>query len=822
VANAPVERRATRSSFAFDGGSPVQTRPTLDPGRREGRVVGGESTGSVVRANPFTLPADDGIPQFLLDMAEPYIREKQAEAVVKGATDYAAGRTIKDIAAGDSGIARIFGTSGYHEGAAAFAAADAWAKAKTAIASDPEVEKLPPDKLGSYLAGKYREAQTGDPLTDQMIQHSVMQDHGPLVASLTAKHEAYAQTQARAGYTNNIDNNGTYLQQVQSDLTLDPASPAGKEARATAMRNFVSSVLARPFGMRDDVYRDTIVNSARAAMAKGNFYAFEAMKANGLDTLMTDEQAARMETAYQTATSRTFADVSAHPEISRRVATLDMQIRTGLKDGKTAITLPEIDTAVAEINNIAAGLTGVAGREFISGEELTGLHKQFNEGVFSAGLRLQARQFQLEDREAQHQWEEEKHAREQAEGMRIASTMASAGNTAAALATGAAKEQDVNLVFGKAVASGDMQLLATNFSSGRYVNSFAANQMQSLVENSIGIGVTEGFKQAYGQWSALDKINPAAAMAYMGDHANNMASYDRLVKGGEKDIAAYAASFGKGELGRVNLPTGVATKDARASVDQAITANDRRWFGLAGTLTPLATSSKQLLTELLMRKAGDYAQQRGVSMDVAAADTLQAAIASGEIERAGPFVWNNQRGTEKFGHSLGLPDDTMDKLVASVADQRLKAAGFPAGISGDDYTVLRASDANGAPFLYIRADDGEGSHVDVALSVRELKEANRKVVLSKLQASQPHPAPLRIGISSAATAKRQKSYKDAMQQVGGSTDIGTPVANALVNTLDIVGTSQRTGDLILSAGSSVAREAVRGMRKQFNKTTKRP
>lgn len=780
---ADYSRQPTRSSFAFATAQPVETRSTLDPGFRGGGVVGGDSQGGVVRGTPFTLPSgDDGIPDFLQRLAEPYIRARQSEMVVKGATDFAAGKPLKDIAKGDSGIASIFGPSGYHQGAAAFAATDAWAKTKDEILNDDDLAKLGPDELSKHLAQTYQGMMTGDPVTDQLLQHTVMTDHGALVQALTAKHEVYVQNAARLNWSNTQDATATALQSFAG--AADLSSPSGQEALRQQTTAYATGVFSKPHGMATDVYQKAVAGSASAAVDQGNFYAYEALKANGLSSYLSDEQQVALDAKYQAGTSRAFAQVASDPEISRRLATLDMQIRTGLKSGatNTPLSLPDIDAAVAEINGIARAKTGIQGRDFVSGDDLTAMHKQSNEGVFSAGLRLQSHQWELEKEQRGQAWDIEKKQIEDAEKLRIAASYAGAGNVASGLATGTVQETDANLIFGKAAAAGDMRLLAHNFASGSYVNKFAASQLQGPVSNSIGHGVTAGFRSAYKQWSALHAANPAAAAGYFGDFAANMEGYDRLLHGGETELSAYAQTFGKPtEPGAIDLPEGVNRRDAVKAVTAAVQADDRRYLGIMGSRTPLSSSAQNLVTEWLLPKAGAYARQSGVSIDQAAHKLYAVGLANGEIERAGPLAWTNRQGATKIGQLVGLPDDATDRLVTQVANDRLVKAGFAKGTSAADYRTLRIDGADGRPALYIQAmNDDFSGHTDVLVTLDDLKLANRKNVQAAIEAARPKPVLPSIDVSNKGIANRRDSYRHAMDAKPGDTvtDLGQVVSDA--------------------------------------------
>lgn len=718
MANPPF-RQATRSSFAFNTAQPVETHATLNPGFRGGAVQGGESRGEVVRATPFTLPTDDGIPDFLLKSVEPYIREKQTEAMFKGMTDAAAGKTLKDIDKGDSGIGQIFGPSYYHQGAAAFTATAALENLKAEVAKDPTVEQMDSGQLSQYLAGKYKGLMTGDSVADPVLQQSIMQMHGPLVQQLTARREAYVQRQALLGWSNTADGKAGNLQSTLTDPALD--GPSGNEAKATSLRDYVSHVLNRPVNMTVEAHQGAVVNSARAALSKGNFYAFEALKANGLDNLLGDEQAARMETAYHSAAQRAFARVSSDPAVNDQLAAMDLAI----KGGKVTSDA-QLREWANKVNTVAAKVTGIQSEQLITGDDLLAMQKDLNEHQFQGYLRVQEHQFQLRKMELDHQLSLEEDEAKQAQKYKLAGIAASTGNASLALSQGGADSQSINRVFSEAVAGGRFDVLAKNFIQSQYVNDAAANELQSPVAASIGVGLTEGFKGAYSRWQQLYAANPAAAASYYGKYGADMEAYHRLIKGGEQPLAAYAQSFGRPpDQGHLDLPQGTKPEEAYKAVADVIAKEDAGWF--SSGRTPLASSSSGLITEYLVHEAGAYAQRAGIPLEAAAERVKGRLFSSGVLERAGPFAWNNQHSTRPLQDYLGLPAEHVDKLVTQVADAKLRAAGFDNGASGDNYETMRYTGPDGRPALYIMAYPSDGSqHVDAVIHLSDLQAANMK------------------------------------------------------------------------------------------------
>jgi hypothetical protein len=738
-------------SFAFSAPSPIQTNTQPVGGNTpQAGVIGGDSQGGVVRATPFTYSdGNDGIPQFLQSLVEPYVKAKQQEKFDAGADAVANGAGIKEIASSDNGIGRLFGPSFYHQGAAMYDSVTKVAQLHDDIANDPELYKLDDASRTAEVSKRGQALLTGDPITDHLIQTGLMTNRPAVMATLAKKNVAYGNAQAINKQSAAVDAQGGQLQSIvlQNNALSSPDDGSQLNVQ-TATHNFVQS-FAKPYGMTDESYATFIQNSAINLRAKGNFVGYEALKSSGLLSPggpLNDAQIDRIEKGYDKDASHVLADAAFDPDINKALVWMNYQITTGGFHGPR-----DILESAQTVNDLVRRKTGMTDKPIITGDDVEAMQKEYAAQGFAAHLRLQSRQWELEDRQATWAHEDAADQAKAVQAVAAASGAISAGNVATSLAIGAVHSDDVNLVFQRQFNKGNITPLVQNFVNSKYVNENVANQIQSSVASSIGTGPTKSFDAAYKQWQALSAANPGAASAYMGSYAAKMIAYGNYVNGGETSLSAYAQSFGRSDPGgRPELPAGVKQTDAAKGVDSALQKDDTWLFGMLGSRTPLASSSRAMLGNVLLGPAAAFASQSGLDMATATTHVLQQKLASGEIERAGPFAWTNPQGAPKLSSYLGLPDDSTDKLVTQVAEKKLTDAGYrPDGgiiasplmatglvadkahlsghFSNGNYNVLRYKGPAGEPMLYIQTLPGDGSiHKDVFISLHDLQAQNKE------------------------------------------------------------------------------------------------
>jgi hypothetical protein len=740
-------RDAGTSSFAFQPAQPSNSNNQISSDAPQAGVQGGDSSGGVVRADPITYAdGNDGIPEFLNSLVEPYVKAKQDEMFYKGMDAAANGKAISEIASSDSGISRIFGPSYYHQGAAMYDSSMAVSDFHTKLLQDPDLYKQDDAARTKAISDGGNALMTGDPIADHLIQTGLIAMRGPVVATLAKNHYDYAQKQGALSASGAMDASGdTYRALAEANAAVSSPDDASHAAMQQGTANFIRS-FQKPIGMSDESYQTTVLHAAENMRAKGNFFGYEAMKASGMlnpGGVLTDDQIDKLDKGYDRDASQVLANVAFDPDVNKSLATMSMMLTTGGFHSPK-----EIFEAAQGINSQVAAKTGMTDKPIISADDVSAMQKEYATQGFAAYLRLQSRRWELEDRQATWAHEDEAEKAKAAQALAAASGAVATGNVSTALAVGGVHSDDVNAVFQTQFNKGNMAPLVQNFVNSKYVNDNVANQMQSAVASSIGAGKTASFDRAHSQWQAMNTTNPGAATAYLGSYGAKMLAYDNFLKGGELPLSAYAQSFGKpDDGGRVDLPTGVKQADAVKQVDSALRADDRWALGLAGNRTPLAASSLAMMREVLMPKVAQFAKQSGVSMGEATAHVRDQMIASGELERSGPFAWTNPQGAVKMSSILGIPDDVADKLITAVAGQKLQHAGFTPGSHADNYNVLRAKGPSGEPVLYFQAYPSDGSmHKDVLVTLHDLQSQNKADARGAIYAAQ-HPDPVASGAS---------------------------------------------------------------------------
>ena len=737
-------RQPTRQSFAFQPATPAPVQAPSSGQSRGAEVVGGQSQGGVVTTTPQTSagPIGGQLGQFVEAFMRPHVERRQREEFFKGFTNGMEGEAIKEAAKEDTGLSKIFGPSGYHRGAADYASLQKIDEFNTYLNKNAgELAKLSRDDRAKMLADKFVELKTGDLITDQLLQQRFMETSAPTLNTLSKAAYAYDQDQAAKAYSGAGGSAAENLRAVAEAQTA-LGSKADTSAIEQAASNYVA-LLAQPHGMDTETWRKSVGSHINNVLAGGNFFAYQALQRAGYlksGGPLSDDDLAKLESKYQSAAHRAQAQIAFDPSVNKLTSMLNSEIQFG------QIKSPaEIKVKVDTINDYVARRTGITDSPFITADDLAGMQRSFDSNTFQAGLRLQSRQWQLEDRKVEWQHQEDMKDREMAQKLKVAAVSAANGNLATDMATGLVAPDDANAVMLNALTRGDYKTLADNYRGGE-VNSAAAASLQTGFDNSAGQGGTVGFKHSMERWAGLYKVNPAAAAAYAGKYAAQAEGYANARAAGEPEIAAYTKTFGRPpSTGRASLPDGVNEKDATSSAKAAITADDRWGFGMLGNRTPLAKSSLNYLTAAVRAKAAEYTNSSGVSFDTAAKRVYSNMMASGEWERYGPIAWPNPgAGHRKLSAYLGLPDDATDQLVTSVLDKSLKTHGYAKGASGSDMFAVMAPDARGRPNVYVQALDG-GVPTDIVMTFDQLRAANRKQILTPKTKPTAYKAGGRLG-----------------------------------------------------------------------------
>jgi hypothetical protein len=205
---------------------------------------------------------------------------------------------------------------------------------------------------------------------------------------------------------------------------------------------------------------------------------------------------------------------------------------------------------------------------------------------------------------------------------------------------------------------------------------------------------------------------------------------------------AFAKAFGNPAIYHPGaIPEG-RKKEAREAIAALIDSTQSSEWNPFGS-TNLNKSGRRALTALLTNRFATLATgDHTLSDEKIATQALASAEADGSVERFGAFAWGNRRGTTPLSRLVGLQGPEMEQVFTHVVDRQLKAAGFKAGASGDDYTITRLKLPNRHPAVWIEAVGDDGSARSTTVTVADFKaysQQRRDVAFIKKNGAKANP-----------------------------------------------------------------------------------
>lgn len=731
-------RQPTRGSFAFNPAAPVQGRGNASGQSAGVQLVGGETKSGFVGAGPQTTDlAPSTIPDFLNKLLEPQIKAKQQSRLIDGYIAAAGGASEESLKKEGGGINSIFGHSMYRQGAALYQGVDAAGKAQGEFLGNiDELAKLPQSEVGPAVARMMQAARTGNRLSDAVADEQMMNGMSPLIDLVTKRRVLHEQTTAAnnlgSAWATSSDN---YQRQMSGLAGL--ATDEANAASINTLNNDYRGLRVKPAGMLDETYKAALKVDFERNLDSGNGYAVEAMVSEGILNAVDGPERQRLEAKIDKAAANSFSTVAMNPEVNRQLATLDAAITNG-----KVSSAKEIYDRAQEINTAVARFTGFKA-PMITASDIQAMQKDYTNGEFAAGLRVQTRQYQIEDRDAERAYTEDKKAAEDAATQAAVDAAWATGNGGRAAAMGVGKSENHNFTALGLWQSNNMKGIAKNFDQSMKVNDAVADEAKAPILSSLRVGYTNSFKGGYEKWKALRTESPAAAAAYFGDNDKSLERFDRAVRGGTAPVEAWALAFGEGTQSvRMDLPEGTKRDAVISAVSASMTKDDKWMMGMAGSRVPLNTSSRNRMSTDMLPEVADYMRATGLSVEAASERVYAKALSSGRLERVGAFGWVNPPNTKPLATLLGVPDQEADLVVMDYVDTELRKAGFSGGADGEEYTVVRMADQGGKAAMFIHAFGaaGEGDDRAIWLTSDQLKAHQRNRVTAEVAGNAPDPA----------------------------------------------------------------------------------
>lgn len=717
------ERPGARASFVLDGAAPVQTTTGASGNSRGAQVVGGQSTGGVVTSGMETNPGyvAGELGSYFEQLMAPQVERMKMRRMFEGYTRAQAGETLQELTDNDSPLSKIFGPSGFEQGAQFYTAQTAINKWGTdRLAEIDTLKRMPPTELAKLMADTSQSMMTGDPYADTIIQQGLIEAQGPVIKQVTAARYEWQQQEAVRTQSAAAESAAVALQQIavgQAALSPDKRDTAAMKMQVD---RFLDG-MQKPAGMADESYEKFLKGFMRNQMANGNFYAVDLLRDAGFDNILDDDARSKMEDAYEKYGNRIMDRAASDPDVIDRVLRLDAKIETEQISAAEAVTEGEA------INALIRSRTGVTRLDYIDAKELRGYGKRVVDVIVARQRRLETRQWQLEDREYVANAAAEAREAEAAEEAAMAQSAWAQGGVQTAMTAGA-PESSFHVLATQDWNNGDITNIVRAYKREGWHSTSLANVMQAGVTASLGEKYTKQTEQAYRQWLQLYKASPAAANAYYGKLSLPLQNFHRLVTSGRVDAQdAYRQAFSNaGQYAVQEIPRD-RRQEFDKNIDAVISNENSYWFNPWGRAA-LSTTSKRVLKSALsdyVAVHGTYSNRDTPSL---MKEAVAAGVSNGTIERYGPLLWRNPRPTQPLGKLLGLQERSADRVVMQVIDQQLAKSGFRDWDDGDVEAMRLGNN------LKLTARPESGPPISILVTYQQLKAAADRDVRDKLPA----------------------------------------------------------------------------------------
>lgn len=748
-------RGGGRSSFAFEPAAPTQSRQSQGGGFRGVGLRGGETSiaGGIAAASQFTPAGGSAGPLggLLDELLSPMLERRKKEQFVKGMVDQMSAVAGEEIRVNSKNpINKIFGPSAYEEGAIAFSVQDAVNKWQVKTMADKDnLKRLPPDQLTKVVAGTFDSMMTGDSFTDAAVQAALIEAVPPVVGAIAKERYKWQQFEARRSWEEAADSNGEAFQQQMVSLASnsEASEDAGIAANA-AFNNFKTS-LARPEGMDDETWKESLMGFYRKAAQEGRGYAVSALKEQGFLDILTDDERAKMEDAEARYADRAIGRAAMDPETARAFS--ELQLRS--KDG--TVPLSELYSMAQNINRRIRDKTGFD-VDLIDYKEIKGVTGDAVSAMIATKNRNEDYQRQ---RELIIFRDEVDAAREQAQ------TQQTAAQVMALYASGHASEVALKVPGGDAAlqalesqdfAAAEFGRMAANFRDG-HVPSRVATQAQKWAQSYFGQEYSKDFEQGYARFEKAYATNPALAFAIWGDVAPAMMKFKSL-RQNMNPTDAFRNAFGSNpeQYSRAGSGGAKAAGKANKEVREWIDSNEggRWWSWFFTNANPLSfngkgavlnSSGKNAMAQAIESQlAVMSAADSSVSPKVLVPSLMERALNDGSAERYGALGWYNGQPMQPLYRMIGIRKEEAQSVVPAVIDTMLKRSGWKDGASSDEISVQRHI-MNGEVILRVQAYDDEGTPSNaVSIPVSSFKAYHDQLIKETTKGYQPGRGPNRV------------------------------------------------------------------------------
>lgn len=697
-------RQSSRQTFAFAAPQGRQTRNDAAATPNIGRtgVTGGQATGGgnvVQSSNPVSgAGAGAQIPAFLESVLEPVIKAQQDKRVYEGYAAAANGEALTDIAERQPMLASIFGPTDFQRGAQFFATQEAVSTWKAEqLGNMNQLRQLPPEELGTYLYEAAQSHMTGDTFADNAINAAIIEESATLLPRIAQARTEWQQTELTRGFRSHTTAAGSAYGAMVTSYTSQPELAEGETDTLGANRidletinaqkeTFLSSFLPLD-GMTPEAYKAGVTGTARAFLAEGNLWAFNAMNEGGSNSLlfsvMEPEEYATLQSAYKAAGAA--AQARALFQVGPEYDLFRTEVRLG------QVSPEDVRERLNEFNVRIATLTGYD-IPYFDGEAIMRQTEGRVDDLVSGIERDEARAYSEYREDYNRNLDNQEKAAEEQAKINGVTALATTGDLQAAKFQYG--ESTVNMTMTAALRSDPtttIPFLIMSHQNSSEIVSGARDVLQSQVAANIGAGYdSQSFQTAYTNWKTFDgkQGGHAARAAYYGQYDNMFARMTTLMaNGGVTGTLAYAQTFGEaGALAGTQQPATAPTGEVADSLKAAVVAvGPGFWQRQTGGRQTLAA------TNTIERLAFGGAYQRmQADPELPAEEALRmeqaSLVADRRLEIVGRDAWANPTRGATMSDLTRVPSDRLGNVWQSLVDEGLERV----AAQGRPYTVWRS------------------------------------------------------------------------------------------------------------------------------------
>lgn len=732
------------------------------------------------------------MPEFLSGIfAQEREAAKQA-AMFEGFASAVQGETLESIQKDTPWYARPFGATHFKTGAMMYETM----QRQTQLASEwqqqmPELRKEGPDQIRKHLMGTMQEALTGDPMTDMVMQKSMMEQFAPLLEQHTREHTAWNNANMIRAQVDAAASQQSVFQKAMADAAR--LGQDVQEPQMLALNAALNSLRERWQVLKyqtDDSAKQFIQTTLSAAIRKGEFYVVEAAVRDGVLDAMDADDRERFMAQY---TSGQQAYKARFPLDNEGFNKHLAEVQAMKAMGVPALRLREHMEAA---DRYYSAETGSPSGWFTSSE-----YESYTGQAMSNHLAADERARARAEREAERlQARRDKLDEEQAKAEAKARTTQDiqrafvSGRASDYLGNPEIPQNELyyvtsetydNLVStGQAAKAVGMLVGNYNNSSSAFVIPRLRERFQTATKAAVGVDYSDSFDQVFAQWDAIrnspvmrfdhdsgefvqddTSSGRAAAVAYFGETVNDkFAEFSALVESGHLTRhQAYTAVFRPwAESGHPDMTSpNMNAKAMKAEYTAGLEAMDTTMFSrfMTGSGFALHPSAREQLAAIVpssWNSLGDMIPERR------AAEASKLALVKHGKRIIGGHMVPDRPGTRGMMEYLGDPDGSVTGTLLNRHFENVWSKNGYGDIKRSDIQIYPTEAINGAPAYIVRAvvDSGWEAFTFSAADLDALRTADWQAKTERDQ-----------GIA----ASREANRTSQVQSTDGGTPLGVTV-----------------------------------------------